>query len=152
MTSKPLVYLAGPITGCGYAGASAWRDDFAKLVGDSVACLSPMRGKDYLAAESHIDDAYPSLPLSSQKGVFTRDFNDCTRCDLLVANLLGASRVSIGTTMEIAWCSMRRVPIVLVVEPQGNLHDHAMIREAAGFRVESVEEAAWIAKAVVGIG
>ena len=39
-----IVYLAGPITGKTYAGATDWRHDFG-LILPKVIKLSPMRGK-----------------------------------------------------------------------------------------------------------
>ena len=68
----------------------------------------------------------------------TRDRFDATRCDLLFVNLLGAKETSIGTVMEIAWADLLRKPIVLAIEPEGNIHDHGMIKEAIGFRVPSL--------------
>jgi hypothetical protein len=44
-----------------------------------------------------------ALVLSCARGITTRDYNDCKRCDILVANFLGADKISIGTVMEIAW-------------------------------------------------
>jgi hypothetical protein len=55
--------------------------------------------------------------------------------------MLGAETVSIGTVMEISWAWSFRNPIVLVMEKEGNIHEHAMIREACPFRVETLEEA-----------
>lgn len=147
------IYLAGPITGCSFEGCTNWREAFHKMMNDinaqggsfrvdKVQCLSPMRGKDYLAAEATIHHDYPEHVLSCQRGIMTRDFFDCTRVDLVVANLLGAPIVSTGTVMEIAWAFQARIPVIAVMEPQGNLHDHPMIREAIGFRVERLEDAA----------
>lgn len=71
----------------------------------------------------------------------TRDFYDCTTCDILLVNLLGAKSVSIGTVMEIAWAYQKRTPIVLAIESEGNIHEHLMIDEARGFRVPTLQEA-----------
>lgn len=140
---KPyLIYLAGPITGCTYAGYTDWRDAFVTHMPDNVQCLSPMRGKDYLLQETRIGDAYDNTVLSCSRGIMTRDFFDCTRSDLIVAYLVGADRVSIGTVMEIAWGYRTGKPVIVVMEKSGNLHDHSMIREATGFRVQTLEEAA----------
>ncbi len=42
--------------------------------------------------------------------------------------------------MEIAWADAARNPVVLAME-SGNAHDHAMVREAAGFVVPTLDEA-----------
>lgn len=146
---KQTIYLAGPISGCSYGECTNWREAFKTLVPASVRCLSPMRGKDYLAGEDVIDGSYPEHTLSCSRGIMTRDFFDCTRADLLVVNLSGCgSRVSIGTVMEIAWAFQRRTPVIVVME-KGNVHEHPMIDEAIGFRVETLEQAATIAKVIL---
>lgn len=139
------VYLAGPITGLTYEGCTDWRDRVtAKLAVLGIKGLSPMRAKAYLRAIGEIgptDDDYPQGVFSAQRGVVTRDYYDCTTCDILLVNLLGAKAVSIGTMMEIAWAWMKRTPVVLVMEPKGNVHEHMFVREMAGFRVETIDEA-----------
>lgn len=145
------VYLAGPITGLSYGGANEWRDAFAEqLEARGVRGLSPMRGKSYLDHEERIWDSYEDSLLSSQKSIVTRDRNDATTCDLLVVNLLGATRVSIGTMVELGWADAHRVPIVVVMEESGNPHDHAFVRELAGWRVTNLQDALTVALSVVG--
>ncbi len=89
--------------------------------------------------------------MSSSRGIMTRDRFDTMDCDAVFANLLGATIVSIGTAMEIAWADMLRKPVILVMEASGNLHDHPMIREAAGYRVETVDEGITLANALLSI-
>jgi nucleoside 2-deoxyribosyltransferase len=149
------VYLAGPITGLNYAGATDWRNyAILELGKHNIVGLSPMRAKNYL---SHIQnftadgDAYRALSvLSSNKGIMTRDRFDATRCDALLVNLLGAKAVSIGTVMEMAWADAYRTPIVCVMEPSGNPHEHGMILEAIGFRVQTLDEGLEICNAILG--
>lgn len=136
------VYLAGPITGLTYAGCTDWRQ-MAKveLAFYGIDGFSPMRHKEDLHAESMVADCYENILLSSQRGLTERDRYDCTRCDMVIANMLGAQRVSIGTVIEMGWADANRIPIVLVMEEKGNLHDHAMVRELCPFRVTTVSEA-----------
>ena len=143
------IYLAGPISGCSYDGCTSWREAFKSLVPESVQCLSPMRGKDYLEQEQVIDGSYPGHVLSCSRGIMTRDFFDCTRADVVVVNLLDSARVSIGTVMEIAWAYAKHTPTIVIMEPTGNLHEHPMIAEAIGFRVETMEQAAHVAKVIL---
>lgn len=139
------VYLAGPITGLSYDAATDWRfDAFNKLSKHGITGLSPMRGKSYLANLKSISgtgEEYKDLGvLSTQKSVVARDRMDTTKSDLVLMNLLGAERVSIGTMIEAGWADCARVPIVLVIEP-ANIHHHMMLREVAGFVVGSLDEA-----------
>ncbi len=87
-------------------------------------------------------------PLSGPRGIMTRDRFDATRCDVLFVNMLGATKVSVGTVMEIAWADLKRTPIVLCMEP-GNIHEHAMLAEATGFRCGSIAEGLHVTKAIL---
>lgn len=139
--SRPIVYLAGPITGTSYGECTDWRKA-AKSLFDAVGIdgMSPMRHKDYLSSESKVGDCYNNTILSSQRGITARDRFDTQRADLVLVNMLGAQRPSLGTVLEIAWADSKRIPIVLIMEPEGNVHDHAMIRELCPFRVETIDE------------
>lgn len=148
------VYLAGPITGLNYEGATDWRNQaIATLAEVGVKGLSPMRGKEYLSGVKEFTsdgDMYGALSvMSSNRGIMTRDRFDAVRCDVLLVNLLGAPRVSIGTVMEIAWADACRTPIVCVMEPEGNIHDHGMVKEAIGFRVATLLEGLRIVAAIL---
>lgn len=136
------VYLAGPITGCSYDECTDWRS-FAikKLRQYDIRGLDPMRAKSYLSDQKVLGNVYDTDPLCSSRGIMTRDHWDCTRCDVILVNLLGARIPSIGTIMEIAWAWDNNIPVVVAMEKEGNIHDHAMVNEATGFRVSSLQEA-----------
>lgn len=135
------VYLAGPISGCSYAGCTSWRDDVAKMFPLNVECLSPMRAKEALrAVECLTSEQYGHHFLCSDKEVLGRDFNDCQNADVILVNFLGAAKPSIGTCMEIAWGYQLQKPVVLVMEPD-NVHSHPMIRAASNFIYGSITEA-----------
>ncbi|MFA5345363.1 MAG: nucleoside 2-deoxyribosyltransferase [Candidatus Omnitrophota bacterium] len=142
------VYLAGPITGCTYGGCTNWRN-YAKqkLAEVGIVGLDPMRAKEYLANETSVGNNYDH-PISCPRGIMTRDHWDCIRCDVLLVNLKDADKVSIGTVMEIAWAWDNDIPIICVMN-DGNPHDHAMIKEAIGFRAYCLDEAIAIAKAIL---
>lgn len=142
---KPKVYLAGQISGLSYGGATDWRKwATLELAKNDIEGLDPMRAKKYLSAMTDLDAncrEYGAINvLSAPKTILTRDRWDATRCDILLANLLDADRVSIGTVMEIAWADAHRIPIVLVAK-EGDYHDHAMINECVGVKVPTLEEA-----------
>lgn len=145
----PKLYLAGPITGESWNGATSWRDYVAETLFDiGIECLSPLRGKNtYLVNEQVLDMEYRH-PLSTAKGITARDRNDVMTCDAILVNLLGAQRVSIGTVLEIAWADAFRKPIILASDP-GGVHDHSMINEIAGFILDDLDEAIDIAIAVL---
>lgn len=144
-----LLYLAGPITGTSYGECTDWRQYVQDNLPDEIFGMSPLRAKRYLSKETDIADHYQNdlSVLSTQRGIFARDTWDATRCDGVFVNLLEATRISIGTVMEIAWAWHARNPIILVMD-ENNIHDHSMIREACPFQVRTLDEGIDIAKAL----
>jgi nucleoside 2-deoxyribosyltransferase len=148
------VYLAGPISGLTLEGCTDWRDQVRDAVHPSIQTLSPLRGKQYLAERCQngsgtVEDSYEDMPLCSKRGINTRDHWDATRCDVIFVNFLGAKRVSIGTVMEIAWAYTRQIPVIIVMEKEGNLHEHSMLSECTGFRVETLEQGVDVLEALL---
>lgn len=147
------VYLAGPITGLNYKGATNWREYATKkLAKHNIQCFSPMRAKEYLKELEIIHDVIPTCeknPLSSSPGIVSRDRLDVMKCDLMLVNFLGAKTVSIGTCIEFGWADAFRKPIILIMEKEGNPHSHKMLEYLANFRVETLEEGILIARAIL---
>lgn len=154
--SQPSVYLAGPITGLTYDDGNEWRESVIRDLEDvGIRGFSPLRAKNFLReigvldAAGTPDSAYMGLnPLSEPKGITARDRFDCTRCDMVLMNLLGATRISVGTMIEAGWADGARRPIVVAME-EDNIHRHAMLNELAGFIVPTLEEAVAVVKAVL---
>ena len=162
---KPKVYLAGPITGLSYAEArNGWRVELWRMLRDDIDCFSPMRTKDFLAGQDKLrgDPAMYDNPLATANGILTRELNDVKRCDLMIANFLGAEKVSIGTCVEFGFAYSLRKPVILVIEngpgpelkdiPKSwrpNCHAHAFLTAIASDRVDNFEDAAMIARAVL---
>jgi hypothetical protein len=51
--------------------------------------------------------------------------------------------------VEYGWLDMKRIPIITVMEKEGNPHEHAFIRELSGYRVETLEEGLYIARCIL---
>lgn len=162
------VYLAGPISGCTFAECTDWREAFKRAMPDFIECLSPTRGKQHLAGctdapAPKIDDDLvratmqnPAAVLCTDAAIVGRDYFDCCRADVVVFNMLGATQVSIGTCMEVAWAYALHKPTVFVMEPPNadptkkcNLHDHAMIRRAITHWTYSLEHAQAVVRAIL---
>src|SRR5260221_3158206 len=106
------VYLAGPISGLDWKQAAEWRQYVEENLSDfAIECLSPLRFKNFLATEKSIRDSYPDHPLASTRAIYTRDRWDVSRSDVVFVNFLGATKVSIGTVLEIALADMFNKPI-----------------------------------------
>lgn len=141
------IYLAGPITGLSYAEARlGWREYFPTLITDErIKCYSPMRGKDVLKDATTLhraSAAYETSPITSANGITNRDRNDVFTADLMVANFLGAEKGSLGTAVEFGWANAWGVPIITVIEKEGNPHDHMMLNYMTMYRVDNIEDAA----------
>jgi len=154
VSRHPTCYLAGPIAGLSYGAATDWRETAVALLWKAgIQALSPMRAKQYLAGVACFSGSCgPESnmgPLSGSRAVMRRDFFDANRADVLLVNFLGAERVSIGTAMECAWAYARHTPVVVIMEPEGNVHDHAMLNEATGFRASTLVEGVEIVKAIL---
>lgn len=149
------VYLSGPITGLTYAGATDWRKlAIEELAKHGIIGVSPMRAKDYLAGlkepiSGHGRDYVHMGVLSTPQAVVARDRYDTQRVDLVLMNLLGAKQVSIGTMVELGWADAARVPVIGIIEPEGNAHDHMFVSQLIGFRVEELEQGLSIVKAIL---
>jgi nucleoside 2-deoxyribosyltransferase len=145
------VYLAGPIAGLDYDGATGWRDAAAKELADAdIKALSPLRGQENLRSVGLIGTGgRDDHPLSTESAIFARDHNDVRNCDVVLMYLRGADRVSIGSMFEAAWAVELRKPLVLVIET-GNPHDHAFLRQAAAFVVDNLPDALEVVRHIIG--
>lgn len=147
--TNPTVYLAGPITGLSFGTCTSWRDDVSReLKTAGIVCFSPLRFKQYLNNGQTIENSYLTHTLSMGKSINERDHFDCKTCDLILVNLIGTTKVSIGTVMEIAWGFAYRKPVVVALE-KGSVHDHAMLVESSSFIVPSLAEAVKVTKAIL---
>lgn len=147
------VYLAGPITGLTFGAADDWRKYAVDvLMSHGIVGLSPMRGKAFIlkriGEREVLGQTYEDAPLSTQRGIVARDRFDVARADVVLFNLVGAEKVSIGTMIEYGWASAHGKMIVTVMEKTGNVHDHAFVRELSPYRVETLDEALDIIVAV----
>lgn len=139
-------YLAGPITGLTYGECTDWREHAVNVLeAEGIEALSPMRGKHFIlkriGGEERLGQTYEDSPMSTQKGIVARDRFDVMRSDVVIFNFLGATERSIGSCVELGWCDAFRKVAIVVIEKNGNCHDHAFVREIAGYRVDSLDEA-----------
>jgi hypothetical protein len=145
-----LVYLSGPISGLNYQGSTDWREYATKCFPPHIQGVSPMRAKRYLDDGKIIDGDQPlKFTLSADRAINTRNRFDTLRATAILVNLLGATRVSIGTMMEVAWAHDHSIPVVVAIEPEGNIHEHPMLRDCISVRVSSLDEAIEAVTAIV---
>lgn len=137
------VYLAGPISNINIKEAISWREYVKQeLAKSGIEAYSPLRGKE------EENDLGRRL-LGNPKAFTSRDRHDILSCDLMLANLLDAERVSIGTVGEYGQADALRKPIITIMEKQGNVHDHPWIREVSGWVVETLDEGIYVARMIL---
>jgi len=144
------IYLAGPISGLDYKGATDWRNEAQyRLAQSDILGLSPMRAKEFLKDKGIIGsgDMGDEHGLSHPRGFVTRDRMDVATCDAVLMNLLGATRVSIGTMVEIGWADAYRKPVILIME-QNNPHEHGFVRQLTHYHVTTLDAGLDIAEAL----
>jgi len=68
----------------------------------------------------------------------------------VLANFLRSDRASIGSIGELFWANALRIPIVIVREQSGNVHDHAMLNAIASVVTSSLEDGCEAALNILG--
>ena len=133
-------YLAGPVRGLTFRGANQWRVEFAAAV-HPIVCINPLRGREVYGDDETIQTNYTGLDTNAN-AVIRRDTYDVLNCDIVIANLLGAYEVSIGTMIELGIAHQAGIPIGVIIEPFGNPHEHAWFDVLAMFRTPDLDLAA----------
>lgn len=152
-----LVYLSGPISGLTFAECTEWRRRMADQLEDyDLEVLDPMRDVTAPSPDTLIDELVLGIgsvdaSMLSDRGIMVRDHHDTCRADLLVINLLGAKKASIGTVAELAWAYDRNIPTIVLMENDGNVHDHPFVREMTSYRVDHPDRAMRVVLSVLGL-
>lgn len=133
-----LLYLAGPIGGTSYHECTEWREEVSRMLPSHIQPISPMRGKEFLKAETCIDANTYTNPLATPLGLTSRDRFDVFRCDAVLFNLLD-ERISIGSLIEIGWADANRKPMVMVTLPDSQYAKHPMIKMMVPYIVSSLD-------------
>lgn len=138
-----LVYIAGPLTGMNGKESLDHFNHIAGLVrGVGHEVVHPLMGKNYLMNERVLKAGGYEYPPSTDRAIFGRDKWCCFKADLILADLSRASRVSIGTTFEIAWGASQNDTMVWTVGmTDGHCMDHAFVHEATDIKFNTIEEA-----------
>lgn len=143
MKMQSSVYLAGPIANLTFDEANAWRLEAIEYLAEfGIRGRSPLRGKEFLREVGIITIDSFNEAIASDEGIVARDRYDVESADLVLARLLGAPAVSVGTPVEYGWADMTipRTPVITVMEKKGSPYDHPFTRALSGYRVETLEE------------
>lgn len=149
---KPKVYLAGPMNKLSYEEAGAWRERAQRELAEvGIAAYSPLRDKEFLAGtviDSKVDTQVPH-PLTTSRGIVTRDHRDCTTADVVLVNFSGFDGISLGSIVEMGWAWDRRIPVVVVCPPNNPHITHPFGAELFNFRVDTLDEGLLLVKSLL---
>lgn len=135
------IYLARQIAGCAYQEVVDYYENARDILRDMGYEVShAMCGKGYLKDEQCFKTGGYDHPSATDHAIFQRDKWMTHQCDILLVNLIGSTKVSIGTCFEIAWALDLGKHIVLVME-ENNIHNHAFIKQSASVIYNNFEEA-----------
>jgi len=139
---KLKIYTVGPISGLSYAeciNEFKTREETLKLMGFEV--FNPMLGKDFLKNMGELPSAgYNQHPIVTDKAITRVDFWMVDNSDIILANFIGAKRVSIGTVAEISRAYTKGKLVITVME-KGNIHEHAFIDQMSGIIFPTLDDA-----------
>ena len=147
------IYLAGPIANLTLEMADSWRivaAEYLRIYG--IVTKSPLRGKEFLSRDHTIIgvEQYEEA-IATDSAIVARDRMDVRTSDLMLAYLIGAPGISAGTPIEYGWADAFGTPVVTVIEKEGGVYDHPMIRELSGYRVDTLEEGLAICVAILDV-
>jgi len=157
---KGAVYLSGPIAGLTYEEARyGWRMTVAAQLAEGINVLSPMRHEGHLSEVPGPLEPAGQLDhfFSGSRIIVEKDYLDIQRCDIMLVNVLGAKKVSIGTVAEIGYASALGKKIILVMEDVGtdgstNPHEHPFVTVPAALRLNNLDEAIYAVNALLSEG
>jgi len=148
------IYLAGPVTGISYQEAYAWRHlvsvkieiyNQRKSTIHHLETINPIFGQESLVGENNIKAFYDNDPLATQQALLQRSYFNVSRADVVLANVVNAKRLSVGTIMEIGWAYALRKPVILVMEDDLNPHNSPLITQSAFAIVSYLDDAVTVA-------
>ena len=73
------------------------------------------------------------------------------RCDLVLVNLLGATKVSIGTVSEMGMAFAMDKTIITVIEPD-NIHQHPFVTETSSLVLDNLDDAIYAINSLLSVG
>lgn len=135
--TKPLVYLAGPITGMQNNEISKWREGVKQQL--SHICIFD----DPTSRTFHSSDNLSTAERKTiGKTVVTDSEISVSSADLILLNLKCAHRISIGSMIEVAWAAFLNKSIVVVIDKY-NIHqsDLLLSEDCVSFVTDNLSDA-----------
>ena len=151
MSSKPKVYLAGPIQDCNRREANDWRDDVTfSLRQHNIIGISPLRCEPLIGETYNGGNADPRF--GTARAIASKNFFDVANCDMVLAYMprnLEKSTLSIGTILEIGWAFGLRKPVVLVTDDE-RLVKHPVMNSNVAWLLPTLEDGVDVVLGILG--
>lgn len=135
------IYIAGSISGKDVEEVKDYFNETTWMLRSlNYEVLSPMTGKGKLRTEAKYRAKDYRHPIATNRAIIGRDRWMVGQADVVYCNLYGASHVSIGSMMELAWARELRKHTIVVME-EDNVHQHAFVLQCADIIFPTPEEA-----------
>ena len=152
LTHSPRVYLAGPITHCGYGEANDWRQVVAtKLVPAGIVGVSPLRCEP-IRGDVYTPDS-PDPRFGTARAIAAKNEFDVDNCVLTLAYLPlppEGRKQSYGTIIELAWAHAKGKQTILVSDDPFVMA-HPVVDVCAGWKLDTLDEAIDVIIGVLGV-
>lgn len=154
------VYLSGPITGLDYANARyGWRKEFLEGLDPGIQVLSPMRHEGHLAEMKTAMSVEALRAFEKEKNhifshpkmIVSKDMLDVEQSDLVIVNMLGATKVSQGTIWEMGYAKGKGKQIILITDRM-DPHTSPFVFESANVIVDNLRDAIMITNSLLSTG
>lgn len=137
------IYLAGPMTGLSWEKTLAWREHVEVELGRDWKILSPARPQQD-------QDRTKVLKLQTQEnnelnlwdtatGVVASDTFLIDQSDWVLANFLGAEKISVGTVWELGYAYHARKKIIVLMSKE-DIHNHPFTRRGVDMFTDDIEQ------------
>lgn len=146
------IYLSGPITGASCEEIADWRLQAASMLPANVDVYDPASCPydAEIACDAPETPSATLVRLMHGRLVVDRNKHIIQSSDVVLANFLHSDRASIGSIGELFWANAFRIPIVIVREQLGNVHDHAMLNAIASVVTSSLGDGCEAAVNILG--
>ncbi len=126
----PVIYVAGPMAGLRWGAMNDWREEVEERMPD-CEIRSPTRGKDWIKRVKLQGTEYEGKPFGSVAAIVKRDHWDVKGADLMIANFLYPSMVSIRDILK-----EHRIPVEAIsINKEFEQYD---VKEMLGLDTEKV--------------
>lgn len=146
------IYLSGPISGASSEEIADWRKRVVSMLPVDLDVYDPafLPFDAELACDVRETPSATLARLMHGRLVVDRNKHLIQSSDVVLANFLRSDRASIGSIGELFWANAFRIPIVIVRESLGNVHDHAMLNAIASVVTPSLAEGCEAVRNILG--